>query len=161
MDDIPWHEALFDTFEATAIGTVVRESIWAFPIIEAAHLLGLCLMGGALLIVDLRMIGIGMTGRRIHELSRYARPWLIAGFLLMVLTGVPMFLSEAIKAYFNRSFWVKMITLPFALLFTFGVRERMAKNEELQTSGRTRLVGAISIALWFVVAAAGRWIGYS
>ena len=54
-----------------------------------------------------------------------------------------------------------MITLSIALVYTFAVRGRMVRDEALDTSLRTRLLGATSIALWFTVAAAGRWIGFS
>lgn len=152
---------LFQWFEATAIGTAIRNSIWAFPVVEAVHLVGLCLLGGALLIVDMRMLGVGLHGQRIATVARHARPWLARGVGLMVVSGVLLFLSEAVKCYYNTSFWVKITTLPFALAFTFGVRERIARDESLDTSALTRAVGAASIALWLVVAAAGRWIGYS
>ena len=158
-------EPFFRWCEATTIGQAVAQSVWAFPILEAVHLIGLCVLGGALLVVDLRLLGAGLTNQPIARIARYARPWLIGSLVLMVATGVPLFLSEAIKAYYNTSFWVKMCTLPVALAFTFGVRERVARREsadELAGPGKTgRLVGAVSLALWFTVAAAGRWIGFS
>ena len=153
--------SLFEWFEATAIGAAVRQSLWAFPVIEAVHLLGLCLLGGAILIVDLRMLGVGLRAQRISQLAMRARPWLVGGLGIMLLTGVPLFLSEAIKCYYNTSFWVKMATLPVALTYTFGVRDRVARKEETDTSWRTRVLSSGSIALWFTVAAAGRWIGFS
>jgi hypothetical protein len=130
-------------------------------VLEAIHLLGLCLLGGALLVVDLRMLGLGLTSQRIAALARDARPWLTAGIAVMILTGVPLFLSEAIKCYYNQSFWVKMLTLPVALLFTFTVRQRMATDNGLETSIGSRLLALVSLGLWFTVAAAGRWIGFS
>lgn len=154
-------EPFFRWCESSAIGRAVAESVWAFPILEAVHLLGLCMLGGALLVVDLRLLGAGLTGQRVARLSRQARPWLIAALVVMVLTGVPLFLSEAIKAYYNTSFWVKMCTLPVALTFTFAVRERVARREDPAPGALGRLVGAVSLALWFTVAAAGRWIGFS
>ncbi|MDX1495781.1 MAG: DUF6644 family protein [Longimicrobiales bacterium] len=149
----------FEWCEATYLGTMVRESIWLFPIIEAVHLMALCLMGGAILLVDLRLLGVGLTAQRPSQLSRHVRPWLLAGLAVMLATGVLLFLSEAIKCFYNQSFWVKMTTLPIAIAFTFAVRNR--RLEGLETSVRSRLLGAASIALWFTVAAAGRWIGYS
>ena len=115
-------EPFFRWCESTLIGRAVADSVWAFPILEAVHLLGFCLLGGALLVVDLRMLGLGLTGQPVSRLARRARPWLVASVLLMAVTGVPLFLSEAIKAYYNTSFLVKMTTLPVALAFTFGVR---------------------------------------
>ena len=149
----------FEWCEATFLGTVVRESIWLFPIIEAVHLVALCVMGGAILLVDLRLLGAGLTGQRPSVLARHVRPWLLAGLAVMLSTGVLLFLSEAIKCFYNTSFWVKMTTLPVAIAFTFLVKNRALDG--LDTSARSRLLGALSIALWFTVAAAGRWIGYS
>ena len=154
-------EPFFRWCESTLIGQAVSQSVWAFPILEAVHLLGLCLLGGALLVVDLRMLGLGLTSHPVSRLARHARPWLVAALVVMVATGIPLFLSEAIKAYYNTSFWVKMSTLPVALGFTFGVRERVARNEGLEPGRRCKVVGAVSLALWFTVAAAGRWIGFS
>ncbi len=154
-------ESFFRWCESTLIGRAIADSVWAFPILEAVHLLGLCMLGGALLVVDLRLLGVGLTGQPVARLARYARPWLVASVIMMVLTGVPLFLSEAIKAYYNTSFWVKMCTLPVALTFTFAVRERVARREADDPGVTGRIVGAVSLALWFTVAAAGRWIGFS
>ncbi len=151
----------FERLEGTAFGTAIRESLWAFPIIESIHLLGLCLLGGALLVVDLRLLGLGLTRQPIEGLIRSARPWLFAAIALMLATGIPMFLSEAVKCFYNTSFWVKMIALPIALCFTLAIRRRMAGGAGRETSLGTRICGLASIALWFTVAAAGRWIGYS
>lgn len=152
---------LFEWLEATAIGTAIRQSIWAFPVIEAVHLLGLSMLGGAVLVVNLRMLGVGLKRQKISEVSGYARPWLLLAIVIMLSTGIPLFLSEAIKCFYNTSFWVKMTTLPIALGFTFLVQDRVARNEGLETSAKSRTVAVLSIALWFTVAAAGRWIGFS
>jgi hypothetical protein len=152
---------LFDWFEATGLGQTVRQSLWLFPVIEAVHLLGLSLLGGALLVVDLRMFGVGLKKQSIAELADKARPWLVGSVIVMLASGILLFLSEAVKAYYNRSFWVKMTTLLIALIYTFAVRGRITRDEALDTSRRSRLVATVSLGLWFVVAAAGRWIGYS
>ncbi len=153
--------SLFEWFEATGLGQTVRQSLWLFPVIEAVHLLGLSLLGGSLLVVDLRMFGVGLKNQGIAELAERARPWLVGSIVVMLVTGLLLFLSEAVKAYYNRSFWVKMTTLLIALIFTFAVRGRITRDETLDTGWRSRLVATASLGLWFVVAAAGRWIGYS
>ena len=153
--------SFFEWCDASALGEWVRSSLWLFPVIEAVHLLGLCVLGGALLVVDLRLLGAGLKRQTIAELHAQMRPWLLAAVVVMGVTGLLLFLSEAVKCYYNQSFWVKITTLPIALLFTFTVRARVAHSGGLDTSARTRAVGAASIALWFIVAAAGRWIGFS
>jgi hypothetical protein len=151
----------FQWCESLWLGQFVVNSNWLFPVIEATHLLALTVLGGTVLVVDLRLLGLGLKGRSPSELSRAARPWLIGAIAVMIATGLPLFLSEAIKCYYNDSFWVKMTTLPIAIAFTFTVRSRATDDAVRNTARRQMLVGALSIALWVTVAAAGRWIGFS
>lgn len=152
---------VFEWIERSWLGAMVSGSVWAFPVIEALHLLGLCMLGGSVLIVDLRMLGVGLTRQPIAELHAHARRWLIASVAIMLATGVLLFSSEAVKCYYNTSFWVKMCTLPFAIAYAFKVRGRIAADPALETSTRSRVTAVVSLALWLTVAAAGRWIGFS
>ena len=152
----------FEWCESLWIGQFVVGSNWLFPVIESVHLLALALLGGSIFLVDFRLLGLGLKDREVAELARDARPWMIGGLIAMVLTGVPLFLSEPIKCYYSTAFWIKMTTLPIALAFAFTVRTRVTRAEPVRnTARRQRLVGALSMALWFTVAAAGRWIGFS
>ena len=151
---------LFEWAEATTLGRVVRESLWLFPVLEAIHLVGLALLGGALLVVDLRLLGVGLEGSTIEKINRHARPWLFLAVGILLSTGVLLFLSEAIKCYYNTSFWVKITTLPVAIAFTFAVRERFARVASY-TSAYSQWIGSADLLLWFIVAAGGRWIGFS
>ena len=149
---------LFEWFEATTIGTVVRESIWLFPVIECFHLLALALMGGALILVDLRLLGLGLRSQPTPVLARQAFPWFAAGWAVMIATGIPMLLSEPIKCYYSPPFWYKMGFLVIATVFTFTWRRKVTGNESgAVTRGITALA---SQGLWFAVAFAGRWIAF-
>jgi hypothetical protein len=150
----------FEWCEASAVGEFIRTSLWLFPAIECVHLLGLVLLGGAVLLVDLRLLGMGLRDLPVHVVGAAGHRLLLGGITLMVLTGVPLFLSEAIKCYYSQAFWVKITTLPLALAFTFAVRQRVIGVDGV-SRGTERLTGGTSLLLWFVVAAAGRWIGFS
>jgi hypothetical protein len=152
---------LFEWCEATAIGSAIRNSAWLFPVIESIHLLALATIGGALLLVDLRLLGLGLRAQPVRQLARDAQPWLIGSLLVMISTGIPLFLSESIKCYYNPAFWVKMTALPLAILFTFTVRRKVTTAHETRGVHANRLVALVSLTLWFGVAAAGRWIGFS
>lgn len=150
----------FEAMERTAVGSAIKESLWLFPAIEAIHLIGLAVLGGSVLIVDLRLLGIGLTNISPRIVFRSVRPYFYASLVLMFATGIPLALSETVKLYYNFSAWVKGITLIIALIFTFAVRNRVAGGAN-SAGFVTGLVGLISIGLWFTVAAAGRWIGFS
>ena len=151
----------FEWCESLWLGQFIVNSNWLFPVIEAVHLLALAVLGGAVLVVDLRLMGLGLRSRGASELWRAARPWTVAAITAMVVTGVLLFMSEPIKLYYSDSFWVKITTLPIAIAFAFTVRARVTAQAVRHTARRQLLVGALSIALWVVVAAAGRWIGFS
>jgi hypothetical protein len=147
---------------ATDIGETIRESTWLFPVIEAFHLLGLGLTAGSVLLVDLRLLGAGLNGQPVTRLAAGAQPYLFGSLTLMLASGIPLFLSEAIKCYYSFPFWVKMTSLLLALVFTFTLRRRVTRTDvAAQRPLPVRLTGLISICLWFGVAWGGRWIGFS
>lgn len=153
--------SLFEWMQGSWLGETVHTSRWLFPLLESAHLLALSLLGGSLLLVDLRMLGVLLPDQPIATLARGVRPWLTRSLAAMALTGVPLLFSEAVKCYRIPAFWVKVVALPLALAYLYGVREPTACDERTVTGARSRLVAVASIALWFAVAAAGRWIGFS
>jgi len=152
----------FEWCETLWLGQFVVGSNWLFPVIESVHLLGLALLGGAVLLVDLRLLGWGLKDRPVAELAGDARRWMLTGLTVLILTGIPLFLSEPIKLYYSTAFWIKISTLPIAIAFALTVRARVTMRDPVRNTGRRQqLVGALSIALWITVAAAGRWIGFS
>jgi len=153
---------LFQALEASAIGEAIRNSYWLFPAVEACHLVGLAVIGGAILVVDLRLLGLGLRGHPVSRLARDVQPWVIGSLILMVLSGVPLFLSEAIKCYYSFAFWTKMTALLLAVVFTFTVRRVVALAPEGRfPSAWNRTVAVTSLALWSTVGWGGRWIGFS
>jgi hypothetical protein len=146
----------------TAIGETIRDSVWLFPVIEAFHLVGLGLTAGAVLIVDLRLLGAGLIKQPVARLAADVQPWLLGSLALMFTSGGLLFLAEAIKCYNSPAFWVKMTSLFLVLLFTFTVRRRVTlTNLAFDRPLLGRVTALISLGLWFGVAWGGRWIGFS
>jgi uncharacterized membrane protein YhdT len=146
----------------TPVGEGIRESTWLFPVIEAFHLVGLGLTAGAVLIVDLRLLGAGLSKQPVAQIAAGAKPWLLGGLTLMFSSGIPLFLSESVKCFYSFPFWVKMTSLFLALVFTFTVRRRVTQTDltfDRALPGRS--TAFISLGLWFGVAWGGRWIGFS
>lgn len=153
---------LFHYFEATAIGSAIRNSVWYFAAIEAVHLLGLAVLGGTVLVGDLRLMGVVLPNTSQANVIRQLRPWMVAAIVTMFVTGIPLMLAVAIRCYAAPAFWIKMAALLLAILFVFLVRNPMVlKRENDVALGSARVLAICSIVLWFTVAAAGRWIGFS
>ena len=154
--------SFFSWCENTWLGEAIRASNWLFPAIESLHLLGLAVIGGAVLLMNLRLLGWGFQRQPAARLWRDTLPWLVSSLAVMLLTGVLLFTSEAIKLYYHEAFWVKMVSLALSILFTFTVVRRAALAETGRVSPLwNRAVAVISMVLWSGVGVGGRWIGFS
>jgi len=141
--------------------TAMRSSPWLFPIIASIHLMGLALIGGAVLVVDLRLMGLCLRRQPVAQVARDAERWLLVGLVVLLPTGILQFMCfAATKYYYLTAFWVKMAALSLALVFTFAVRRKVAMADDMRESPVwSKLVAVVSLSLWSSVAIAGRLIG--
>lgn len=153
---------VFTWFENSWPGEGIRASSWLFPVIESVHLLALAVIGGSVLAVNLSLLGLGLGRRSAAQVWHDTWPWFVGSLATMLTTGFLLFTSEAVKLYYHDAFWIKMSALLTAVVFTATVQRPTAlANPERVTPCRSRAVGLLSLLLWFVVGAAGRWIGFS
>ncbi len=145
----------FDQLEQSFIGEAIRNSIWMFPVIEAFHLIGLAILGGSILVGDLRLLGLLLSSKPINYVISQTTLILKLGLLILVSTGIPLFLSEAIKCYYSRAFWIKMSALMIGLVFLFCIRNPVGLST-VEGNAKVKLIGFISISIWAIVAGSGR-----
>ena len=145
MDGLPYFEETWGTYLGPGLNIV--------------HLLAMVVFAGAVLIVDLRLMGVVLRLYPVGLVARYARPWLVGGFAGLVLTGIPAVMATALAQYYNEIFWFKMYVLVLGVIFTFGVRQRVIRAGEASVGPvLSKLTGIVSIALWGTVAASARLI---
>jgi len=152
---------LFHWYDHTALAAAMHKSTWAFAVVEMIHLIGLALLGGVVLIVNLRLLGVILRQRPADRIARDLSPLLVASMAVLTVTGILMVSEEAMKCYYNTAFRLKMLLLVPALLLSFGIHRRLAAAGKQPDSDRvTKLAAGASLALWFGVGVAGRAIGY-
>jgi hypothetical protein len=141
------------------LGATVRQSRWLFGAGETLHFFGLCLMVGGLLIVDLRLLGYI---RRIPMRAALAfLPFVIAGFLINLATGIEFFMTDPLMYWPNPAFKLKMFLILLgglnALLFTvMEHRHVLVMGDDEDTSTFTKVTAALSLGLWLCVILLGR-----
>src|SRR5262245_31922078 len=91
-------------FQETGLSRALAESVWAYPIIGGVHVLGIALFGGAVLIADLRTLGL-------IGISEELRHWKWVGLVVMAFTGVLLFACGPVRYYDSMFFRVKLLLL--------------------------------------------------
>ncbi len=147
------------------LGTQIRESDNAFPIIETIHVLSITLLFGTIAVLDLRMLGLLLRPISVARVARNVLPLTWSGFAVSFVSGSLLFCAEAAKNYSNPAFRAKMILLLLAglnpLIFHTGVYRHVSELEALRLSPwRARAAAISSLALWSGVIIAGRAIAY-
>jgi hypothetical protein len=148
--------------DKTRLGDGIRNSVWLFPAIEIVHLLALAVLGGFVLLVNLRLLGAPLFRKEpLPELAREVWPLFLGSIAVMIASGYSLFTSEALKDFFNWGFRVKMTSLLLALIFTFTIHRKVTLAEEGSISPLwCKVTAIISLALWLTVGLGGRSIGY-
>jgi hypothetical protein len=164
-ENMPLLQHLCQLLYDSHIGTLIRESDYAFSIIESVHVLGITLLIGTIALLDLRMLGLTLRHLSVTRIARTVFPLTWAGFIVMFLSGFLLFWAEAAKNYGNPAFRVKLILLVLVglnpLIFHTTIYRRVHEWEVLAISPwRARAAAITSLALWTGILAAGRAIAY-
>src|SRR6185369_6589510 len=93
------------------IAVLIRDSTWAFALIEVFHLFGLTLLLGTLVVVSLRLFGWGLANQPLSRIASDAMPFTIVGMVVTISSGFLLFASEALKCYGSVPFFLKMVLL--------------------------------------------------
>lgn len=157
--------SLWHALAATPVAMFVKTSAWAYPILETVHVVGLGLLFGAIVAMDLRLLGMNVS-LPASVMARHLLPWVWVGFAMNVSSGALLFLSDAPAFAANTSFRIKLALLALAglnaLLFHRSAFKSVADWEQNRAPPAAAKVAAIvSIALWIAVIAAGRMIAYA
>lgn len=157
---------LCEWLQNTPTGTSIRESIWVFPIIESAHVLGLAMSVGLLVWFDLRLVGLTMRHQPISVMHKQIMPWSLAGFSIMFLSGALLFWCNALRAYNSGFFQLKVLFLFLAgvnaIVFELTTKRSMADWDKAPIPPhKVRIAGVLSLVLWVAVIAFGRATAYN
>ena len=153
--------SLFTGLEASPIGVFVKDRGATFATIEAIHLLALALLGGTVLAADLRLLNVALREVPSKTVTDGAHKWFKVALFTLLITGFFMVAGVATKCYHNFYFWVKMAALAAGILFVFAIKVPLLNRGAALRPATLKLVAVASTSLWFLVAASGRWIGFS
>jgi len=144
----------------------VRESIYGYTALLSLHVLSMCLFFGLVLMMDLRLMGIGNMRTPFSQLQRRLFPWQMLGMVVSAVTGAILIYGQPSRFYTNIFFYVKMV-----MMFVAAINALAFHQSSYHTVGRwdaggappasAKLSGVLSIALWRASSSRGRLIAYN
>jgi hypothetical protein len=151
--------------DGTRLNAALRQSNWAFPAFDVIHTLGIVLVAGTIMLVDFRLLGLGLRSVPVAQVVARIVPATLGGFGLMLVSGGLLFSSEAVKMYHSPAFRIKVLLLALAglnaLIFHRTIYRDVANwDPGSRAPARARLAGLLSLVLWAAIIAAGRAIAY-
>ena len=151
--------------EASSLGQAMRQWLWLYPSVEIVHMVGIALLFGSIAVLDLRLLGLSRSVA-LRTLAGHVLPWTAASFLLIVPSGLAMFVAHASGFIASPVFVAKMGLIMAAgvnaALFHAGVfRGAAAWDAEAPPPPAARAAAAISLLLWVSVIACGRLLAYT
>jgi len=149
-----------------AWSTALHESLYMYPLIESTHVLTLMLFAGTLIMVDLRLMGVAFTDVPVSEVTRRMLPWTVAGFVIMVITGLLLFYAIPVRTYQSLWFRLKVVFLVVAGINAWLMHRRIMADRSAGAAAPKppRWAGAsaaISLGAGAVVIVTGRMIAYN
>jgi hypothetical protein len=158
--------AFLKSLEASGLATRIRDSLWMFPLIESTHVIGLALVFGTILIIDLRLLGIASTQRSFQRMASDILKWTWAAFALTALTGTLMFITNAVVYYHNFFFRTKMLLLALSginmLIFELTAGRTIHNWDKAPSAPSAgKAVAAVSLVMWISIIIMGRLIGFT
>jgi hypothetical protein len=154
---------MIDWIQGTWLSAAMTDNQWAFPLAEAAHFFGLCLLIGSIGIIDLRLLGFArrFSLHAVHQLL----PLVWIGFTINFVTGILFIFAQPGFYYDNGAFRIKMILLLLAganaLWYQLTVHRQIAGWPDTgDAPSQARLIAGISLVLWIAIIFFGRFIMY-
>ncbi len=151
---------------ATPWSVALHESLYMYSFIETAHVVGIMLFVGTIVMVDLRLLGLAFKGVRISEMNARVLPWTIAGFVLMTATGLALFYAIPVRTWHSLWFRAKLILMLVAAVNIWVFHRRVERDRDkwdaaARPPASARIAAAISLAAWLGVVVLGRMIAYN
>ena len=153
-------QEIFQTIQNSDLAIALGQAHLLYGILaQLFHISGLVLLLTSILLVNLRLLGVGLTYFSAPELARYTKPFVFTGLVFLVLSGVFMLVPSAALYEPNPAFWIKLKLFAVALIIQFTLYRAVTTTK---TPNRLLAIvtAIVSLSLWFAVGLAGRAIGF-
>lgn len=151
---------------ATSPSVFIQEhNSWAIPAIQSAHILGIAMVMGSVLMIDLRILGLTWTDQTLRQTTDRFGPWLTGSLWLLLATGLLMVIGEPVRELVTFSFWLKMTLVAIAAVVAVIFQRALRTHERHWEDTLVRRASVKGLAvgtflIWMAIIVLGRLIAY-
>jgi hypothetical protein len=155
-----------DWISNTAISNLFQNQLWVIPTSQSIHIVCVSVVFGCAVMISLRVLGLGITGRSVSQLTTTLVPWMYRALVVLLLTGAVQTIAEPLRQFVTPAFWWKMFMIICVVILTTwfarAVRRNAAKWDAApMRPASAKLFALVSLGLWIGIIFCGRFIGYT
>jgi hypothetical protein len=155
---------IWTALEQSAVGAFVRESTYAYPALETVHIIGIALVFGGIALFDLRVLGLNRD-LPVRRLAALILPWVWVGFAMNAVSGILLFVSNAVEFSGNPALQAKLALIAVAGMNAWAFHRQAwqtvaAWNTDVRAPLAPRVFAISSLVIWLLILSAGRMIAY-
>jgi hypothetical protein len=155
-----------DWLSTTALSKTLQDQAWVVPTSQSIHIIAVSVVFGSAVMINLRLLGVGRSGRSVSQLSNTLVPWMWRGLTVLLLTGLVQTIAEPVRQFVTPMFWAKMtmIIVVAAMTVWYAKAVRGHASEWDTASSRpapAKAFAILSTLLWLSIIVCGRFIGYT
>lgn len=146
-------------FLQNAVADLLNEADWSFALAECIHIGGFAVGVGSIALVDFRLLNLGLRHEPTARVLKYTEPWTLIALVLVLFSGMALYLTQTYIYLENEIFPIKMYVLAAALIYNFTIHRKVATMEN-PSPGLSKLVAAVSLLLWVAIVFGGIFTGF-
>jgi uncharacterized protein DUF6644 len=143
---------------------IQEHNAWTIPAIQSVHIVGIALVMGSVLMIDLRILGLAWTDQTLRQTTSRFGPWLTGSLWLLLGTGLLMVVGEPVRELVTFSFWLKMALVAVGTVVAVAFQRAVRREEHRWTgashSGSIKTLAVVTFLVWICVIFLGRLIAY-
>jgi hypothetical protein len=155
-----------DWLADTPLSKTLQDHAWVVPTSQSIHILAMSIVFGSACMINLRLLGVGRSGRSVSQLSGTLVPWMWRGLAVMLLTGLIQTITEPVRQFVTPMFWAKMMMVIIVTAMTALYARAVRRNAPVWDAAasrpwRAKVFAVLSTLLWLAIIVCGRFIGYT
>jgi hypothetical protein len=155
-----------DWLANTPLSKTLQDQAWVVPTSQSIHILAMSIVFGSACMINLRLLGVGRSGRSVSQLSNTLVPWMWRGLVVLLFTGLVQTIAEPVRQFVTPMFWAKMLMIVVVATMTALYARAVRRNAPVWDAAASRprpakTFAVLSTLLWMAIIVCGRFIGYT